>query len=553
VGGTPVKADTCYEICGDGLDFGHYPCDDGNRANYDGCNNKCQIDDGWYCYGGSPTHASICDEICGDTWFYHYEQAYMECDDGNTVSGDGCSSICMVESGYDCTGPSASYDVDSTCKDICGDGLRMEAPSVTTYCDVGQHGANVNGCFANCTVEDGWYCYGGDKTHSDSCFEKCGDGMFFDQSYIQCDDGNLNNYDGCTPTCSVEEGFYCWETTAASVVSGQNINQGTSICKEICGNPYGDFGTFPCNDGNLVNYDGCSKSCQVEEGFYCYQKSAYDLSTCVEYCGDKYDFETYPCEDGNLIKYDGCTHCHIDDGYYCVESTKTYSVDNHTVSGPDHCYDICGDGLLMDRALYTCDDGNTISGDGCSSKCQIERGWQCSGGNHHHKDTCKEICGDGLDMHSYAYDCDDGNIISGDGCSSTCHIEEGWYCYGGSPVTRDYCYEICGDTHNFGHIPCEDGNTRSGDGCSSTCQIEEGWYCYGGSATSIDTCYDICGDGKLEPDHRSTCDIGPDPRGIYQGCYGCKIVDGWYCYGGSPTSTSTCKELVGDGRDFNTF
>ena len=27
-----------------------------------------------------------------------------ECDDGNSISGDGCSSSCLVEAGYECTG-----------------------------------------------------------------------------------------------------------------------------------------------------------------------------------------------------------------------------------------------------------------------------------------------------------------------------------------------------------------------------------------------------------------------------------------------------------------
>lgn len=35
--------------------------------------------------------------------------------------------------------------------------------------------------------------------------------------------------------------------------------------------------------------------------------------------------------------------------------------------------------------------------------------------------------------------CDDGNTINGDGCSSTCKIEAGWNCRGGSPNTKDTC------------------------------------------------------------------------------------------------------------------
>lgn len=39
-----------------------------------------------------------CVTICGDSLILGSEQ----CDDGNTDSGDGCSSICMLESNYDC-------------------------------------------------------------------------------------------------------------------------------------------------------------------------------------------------------------------------------------------------------------------------------------------------------------------------------------------------------------------------------------------------------------------------------------------------------------------
>lgn len=39
------------------------------------------------------------------------------------------------------------------------------------------------------------------------------------------------------------------------------------------------------------------------------------------------------------------------------------------------CSEICGDGIVI---YYQCDDGNTVSGDGCSSNCLIESGWKCS-------------------------------------------------------------------------------------------------------------------------------------------------------------------------------
>lgn len=35
----------------------------------------------------------------------------------------------------------------------------------------------------------------------------------------------------------------------------------------------------------------------------------------------------------------------------------------------------CGDGLNM--GINECDDGNLINGDGCSSECRIEAGFEC--------------------------------------------------------------------------------------------------------------------------------------------------------------------------------
>lgn len=43
-----------------------------------------------------------CVETCGDGKNYNM----VQCDDGNTRDGDGCSSICVAEPGYRCRGSS---------------------------------------------------------------------------------------------------------------------------------------------------------------------------------------------------------------------------------------------------------------------------------------------------------------------------------------------------------------------------------------------------------------------------------------------------------------
>ena len=65
---------------------------------------------------------------------------------------------------------------------------------------------------------------------------------------------------------------------------------------------------------------------------------------------------------------------------------------------------VCGDNVV--EGSEQCDDGNIVSGDGCSSSCQIESQPNC-----------------GNNVVDAGETCDDGNTISGDGCSSVCQIE----------------------------------------------------------------------------------------------------------------------------------
>lgn len=95
---------------------------------------------------------------------------------------------------------------------------------------------------------------------------------------------------------------------------------------------------------------------------------------------------------------------------------------------------ICGDGRLDPGEQ--CDDHNMVNGDGCSSTCTLEM-------------TCGNGVMEGTEQ------CDDGDTANGDGCSSTCAIEM-----------------TCGNDVMEGTEECDDGNVTSGDGCSSSCTSE---------------------------------------------------------------------------------
>lgn len=71
---------------------------------------------------------------------------------------------------------------------------------------------------------------------------------------------------------------------------------------------------------------------------------------------------------------------------------------------------------------------------------------------------CQEVCGDGK---RFVLGCDDGNSVNGDGCSSTCQVEVGWNCQGGSPSSADQCsrgapaaltFTSTGQSHTWGKV-----------------------------------------------------------------------------------------------------
>jgi cysteine-rich repeat protein len=94
----------------------------------------------------------------------------------------------------------------------------------------------------------------------------------------------------------------------------------------------------------------------------------------------------------------------------------------------------CGNGVV--EGSEQCDDGNVVSGDGCSSTCQGEPAG---------------VCGDGV-LDRSAEQCDDGNTVDGDGCTADC------------------MHESCGDGVVGPQEECDDGNTVEDDSCDNACR-----------------------------------------------------------------------------------
>jgi len=178
-------------------------------------------------------------------------------------------------------------------------------------------------------------------------------------------------------------------------------------------------------------------------------------------CGDGVLTNDEACDDGNTVSKDGCSaNClTVEVGFSCV------------IAGQP-CFPIakCGDGAAT--APEACDDGNTKAGDGCSPSCALEAGFKCDGSP---SDCTHTTCGDGVQEGTES--CDDGNLDPYDGCSASCQTEP--QCKAGA------CTSDCGDGLVIDEA-CDDGNTRNGDGCSEDCKVEPGFNCVI-ATTQVDT------------------------------------------------------------------
>ena len=389
-GGNKSTKDACSEIWGDGIRFNSLTtyCDDGNKISGDGWSSSWLIESGWNWAGGTSAAKDVCNDICGDG--KKYTPLVTFCDDGNKLSGDGWSNDWNIEFGWNWAGGnSLTKDIWT---EIWGDGIRFN--SFSTYWDDANK-INGDGWNSSCSVETGWKWTGGDSTTKDKWDEIWGDGIRFNSNSTYCDDGNKNNGDGCNSSWSIEVGWSC--------LGGTTSNK--DICTEIWGDGirFNTVNTY-CDDSNNSNGDGWSSNCLIETGWKWSGGNSSTLDICKEIWGDGIRFNTNSayCDDGNLLNGDGCNlNCSTEIGWICT---------NGNSSTKDTCSEIWGDGIRFNSNSTYCDDGNLIYGDGCNSKCTIESGWKCSGGKYNQRDVWVEICGDGIKFNSNSSYCDDGNI-----------------------------------------------------------------------------------------------------------------------------------------------
>jgi len=435
--------------CGDGIqEFGEQ-CDDGNTNNNDACTNFCLnnvcgdtfpyegvevCDDGntLSCnpYPGCNADCSLV-QACGNG----IKECSEQCDDDNLFNSDGCSSICQIESGWDCIWdcigePSVCTEIELSCLDLV---LYHKYDSNA----LDYSGNGHNGIAQGAILAGGKY-------------------------------GNAYRFDGIDDYIAVNDHDELDTNLAAITVSAWIYPESLPSDPSTIVGKWKRFGAT--NRAYKLSTQASVLFFSVEESgdaSALTQTSGLLLNTWQHVAGT-WDGETIRLyinglETGTPVTLSGTSIYNSDHGLAVgrINAEEDYHYFNGKVDeviiwdrtlssaeitssmNPLDCtISICGNGFV--EPGEQCDDGNTLSCSpypGCNADCSLV-----------------QACGNGIK--ECGEQCDDNNLLEGDGCSSSCKVE---YC-GDNRCNNG---ETCGSTNNAPRCKADCGTCGTGPGGGS--------------------------------------------------------------------------------------
>jgi cysteine-rich repeat protein len=286
------------------------------------------------CGGGESCDAGTCAVRCGDGVVGGVET----CDDGNTASGDGCSSVCEYEScgyaSFDGTGllsassfnlPDAAHTVEAW--------IRLDATADRPIISIGRLSftarATQRDLVVQYTAHNSWYITSrasplvlGAWHHVAYTYNGTG--------YATA--GSMTLFVDGVPYAMTFEGNTARNPlpTSGGTVIGREVTESSPAYRFF----HGDMAMLRVSDG---------------------RRYTVPFTPSRTYASDASTRAYWPLDDGMGTLADDIT------------GTNDATLSGGVTWGADACALSCGDGTV--DAGETCDDGNTASGDGCSSTC----------------------------------------------------------------------------------------------------------------------------------------------------------------------------------------
>ena len=347
-----------------------------------------------------------------------------QCDDGNFDNGDACTNLCTAAA--------------------CGDGYVSEGVESCDGMNLGELTSTSCADFAPGVFDSG--------------IVRCKE---------DCSDYDLSNCVGDAVPCFSDEDGDGFNGTSQVVPAGQtcasrqsNGRPWTSVSEGDClDNP-----ALPCSvlsyPGNPEVCDGCDNDC---DGLI--DDDDPELPYCPA-CGNGIVDPAEGCDDGNILDGDGCaTGCSVEPHWVCVGQPSVCTCAAGWTGPTCDTAVVCGDGQIMGGEA--CDDGNTSMGDGCSAACVIEAGWKCVG--------VPSVCTDDNECVLGTDNCDANATCTNTPGSFICTCNAGYSGDGVTCADLDECAmgtdncdanATCTNTAGSFTCACNSGYTGSGVTCA---------------------------------------------------------------------------------------
>ena len=286
--------------CGDGVISGGEACDDNNQSSGDGCSLLCNVESGWICSG----EPSVCTRLCGNGVINAGEQ----CDSAN-VGTASCESL-GYDSGTLACLSSCQFDTSGCRYATCGDGHKDAGED----CDGADFGTAT--CQSLGFVSGMLQCTQNCGYNTSACVvPECGDGIISPSAGEQCDDDNTANADGCNSACQVELGWVCASEPSVCTPScgngvwnpgescdGNDLHGGTCASLGFAG------GALSCNPDCTYNTGACQASiCPngIKEGAEACDTNDFGGQTCASF---GFAAGSLACDASCQILTSGCTN-----------------------------------------------------------------------------------------------------------------------------------------------------------------------------------------------------------------------------------------------------
>lgn len=332
-GGTTGGGSSSIATCGNGTREGAEACDDGNLMSGDGCTGSCAVESGYTCANTNP---DTCTTSCGDGTVAGIEQCespFGTCCNALTCLFKSSSTECRASAGVcdiaeNCTGSAATCPSDS----VRASGYQcaaLDAPTPaapTPYTHEGTHRRDCNGTDVTCPA-------GANNAPSV--------GTIADQSTT------VNNAVTISVTASDSDSDTLY-FSATGMPTGATLTTDTATTAHIGGTP-AQVGTFTVTVTAADGFGG-----QATRSF------------------------TWNIAPSFVVTLSSSAASSAASSVASSVASSASSVSSQTSSASSgSSAALCGNGAL--NATEQCDDGNTQDGDGCDRLCTVETGWTCGG------------------------------------------------------------------------------------------------------------------------------------------------------------------------------